>query len=115
NDGLPWWNERTVLDDADADAAKQLLRDAGWHDTDGDGIVEKGARKAEFTLIYPSGDVTRQSLALAAADMAASAGIRINVEGKGWNDIATRMHADAVLFGWGSHDPLEMYYLYSSS
>jgi peptide/nickel transport system substrate-binding protein len=24
------------------------------------------------------------------------------------------MHADAVLFGWGSHDPTEMYNLYSS-
>lgn len=115
NDGLPWWNDQTVIKDADLDEAKKILSDAGWRDTDGDGVVEKGTLKAEFTLLYPSGDVTRQSLALAAADMVKAAGIRMNAEGKSWDDIRKRMHADAVLFGWGSHDPLEMYNLYSSS
>ncbi|QJD83014.1 ABC transporter substrate-binding protein [Cohnella herbarum] len=115
NDELPWWNDQTVLKDADIDEAKKILNDAGWKDADGDGIVEKGALKAEFSMIYPSSDVLRQSLALAAADMVLPAGIRIKVEGKSWDDIGKRMHADAVLFGWGSHDPLEMYNLYSSS
>lgn len=114
-DGLPWWNEQTVIRDADVEKAKKILRDAGWADRDGDGVAEKGALKAEFTLLYPSGDVTRQSLALAAADMAKAAGIRIDVEGKSWDEIKKRMHADAVLFGFGSHDPLEMYMLYSSA
>lgn len=115
NDGLPWWNDQTVMKDANIKEAKKLLSDSGWKDTNGDGVVEKGSLKAEFTLIYPPGDVTRQSLALAAADMVKLAGIRMNVEGKSWDDIEKRMHADAVLFGWGSHDPLEMYNLYSSS
>nr|WP_241243035.1 ABC transporter substrate-binding protein [Paenibacillus whitsoniae] len=113
NDGLPWFNKEAVFTDADMAGAKKLLADNGWLDADGDGIVEKGALKAQFNLIYPSGDVTRQSLAIAAADMMKPLGISIKVEGKSWDDIEKRMHADAVMFGWGSHDPLEMYNVYS--
>ena len=50
-DGLPWWNPDTVIEDADLDGARKLLEEAGWKDTDGDGILEKGALKAEFTFI----------------------------------------------------------------
>ncbi|WP_256757838.1 ABC transporter substrate-binding protein [Cohnella sp. WQ 127256] len=115
NDGLPWWNDQTVVKDADVDGARKILNDAGWKDTDSDGVMEKGSLKAEFSLLYPSGDLVRQSLALATADMVLPAGIRMNVEGKSWDEIEKRMHADALMFGWGSHDPLEMFNLYSSS
>jgi peptide/nickel transport system substrate-binding protein len=114
-DNLPWWNSDTVFADGDITGAKSILADGGWQDIDGNGIVEKGALKAEFTLIYPSSDMIRQSLALAAADMVKAIGIQINVEGKSWAEIEKRMHADAIMLGWGSHDPLEMYNLYSSS
>lgn len=114
-DGLPWWNPDTVTADGDSGLAKQILADGGWKDTNGDGILEKGSLTASFTLLYPSGDTTRQSLALAAADMVKSVGIHIQVEGKSWEDITKLMHANAVMFGWGSHDPLEMHMVYGSA
>ncbi|WP_138752065.1 ABC transporter substrate-binding protein [Paenibacillus sinopodophylli] len=114
NDGLPWWNEDTKFPDHDAKAAATILQAGGWSDSDKDGVVEKDGLKAEFTLLYPAGDVTRQSLALAASEMVKEAGIQINVEGKSWDELETLMHANAVMLGWGSHDPLEMYNLYSS-
>jgi len=114
NDHLPWWNPDSAFADGDVEEARKVLAAGGWADHDGDGIVEKGPLKAEFTLVYPAGDSTRQSLALAVADMVKAVGIAIHVEGKSWEDIEKMMHANAVLFGWGSHDPLEMYNLYSS-
>lgn len=113
-DGLPWWNPDSAFMDADINAARKMLGEADWNDNDGDGILEKGFIKAEFTLLYSSSDKTRQSLAIAVADMVKPLGIKIRTEGKSWDDIKKLMHANAVLFGWGSHTPLEMYSLYSS-
>lgn len=112
-DKMPWWNPDTVITDADTEGAKKVLADGGWKDSDGDGILEKGSLKAEFNLIYPSSDQTRQSLAIAVADKMKQIGIKVNVDGKSWDDIKKLMHSNAILFGWGSHDPIEMYNLYS--
>lgn len=113
-DGLPWWNSATAFCDGDAAEARRILAEGGWADTDGDGIVEKDGLSAEFSLLYPAGDSTRQSLALAAAAMVEQAGVRMVPESASWNEIERRMHSDAVLFGWGSHDPMELAALYSS-
>lgn len=114
-DRLPWWNEETVIQDGNPDEAKKILAEAGWKDTDQDGVLEKGDLKAQFTLLYPAGDGIRQALALAVADQMKEIGIRIQVEGKSWEEIRRLMHANAVLMGFGSHDPTEMYHLYSSA
>ncbi|MCL6634371.1 MAG: ABC transporter substrate-binding protein [Peptococcaceae bacterium] len=111
-DKMPWWNPDTVIKDADVEEAGRILAGAGWRDVDGDGVLEKGDLEARFTLLYPAGDQTRQSLAISVADMLRPLGIQINVEGKSWDDIKKLMHSNAVLFGWGSHDPLEMYNLF---
>lgn len=114
-DQMPWWNEETVLDDADYDTAKQILADGGWFDQDDEGTLQKDNMKARFSLLYPSGDQVRQSLAIAVADMVRPLGIVIDTEGKSWDELEKLMYSNAVLFGWGSHDPLEMYNLYSSN
>src|SRR5690606_29772419 len=114
-DRLPWWNEETVIQDGNPDEAKKILAEAGWKDTDQDGVLEKGDLKAQFTLLYPAGDGIRQALALAVADQMKEIGSSIQVEGKSWEEIRRLMHANAVLMGFGSHDPTEMYHLYSSA
>ena len=106
---MPWWNEETVTTDNDVDLAKKILTDGGWIDADGDGILEKDNIKAEFNLVYPSGDQLRQSLAMVVADMVKPIGINIVIEAKTWDEIEAVLHKDAILMGWGSQDPLEMY------
>nr|WP_184805706.1 ABC transporter substrate-binding protein [Kribbella italica] len=112
-DGLPWYEPASAIKSGDAAKAKQLLTDAGW--VDKNGVRERNGVKAAFNLLYPADDTLRQGLALSVADMVKPLGIQIKAQGVSWDVIDKRLHSDAVLFGWGSQDPTEMYNLYSST
>ncbi|MGD8389566.1 MAG: ABC transporter substrate-binding protein, partial [Desulfobacteraceae bacterium] len=109
---LPWDEPESVIRDNDPQKARRILADAGWEDSDGDGIVEKDGIQARFTLFYDANDSIRQALALAVADTVRNIGIQVDVTGKSWDDIYRLMHANAVLFGFGSFDQTEMHNLY---
>ena len=113
-DHLPWWNEKTVIEnDGDISTAKKILDEAGWKENK-NGIRVKNGVKAQFTLQYPSNDQIRQSLSIAFADRMKPLGIKIEVKGKNWNEIKKELHTSATLFGLGSHDPLELYNAFSN-
>jgi peptide/nickel transport system substrate-binding protein len=114
-DGLPWHEPEAAIADADPARAEKLLEAAGWVDSDRDGVREKDGVRAAFSLLHPANDTLRQGLALAVVDMLAPVGIEVSADGVSWDVIDQRLYADAVLFGWGSHDPIEMYNLYSST
>lgn len=44
----------------DPQKAQALLKEAGWSDTNGDGIVDKNGQNLTFTLNYPTGNRTRE-------------------------------------------------------
>lgn len=44
----------------DPKKAQELLKEAGWSDTNGDGIVDKNGQNLTFTLNYPTGNRTRE-------------------------------------------------------
>ncbi len=48
-------DEITTVYGFDPDRARELLAEAGWADTDGDGIVDKDGMPFAFEVIYPSG------------------------------------------------------------
>ncbi|SER47946.1 peptide/nickel transport system substrate-binding protein [Gracilibacillus ureilyticus] len=112
-DGLPWGNDQAVVDHNPAEA-EQILKEAGW-EKGTDGFYQRNGLKAAFTLYYPSGDQLRQSLSLVFADQMRNFGIMVETEAKSWVELEKLMHANPVMMGWGSHDPVELYSLYSSS
>ncbi len=111
---LPWEKPNALIQDNDLHKAKEILAEGGWLDSDKDGIVEKKGLKAAFTIYYPSDDSIRQSLAIAVSDQIKAIGIQVDIMGRSWDDIYKMMHHNAVLFGFGSLDPLEMYNMYHS-
>lgn len=111
-DGLPWFNDKTIEEnDGDIEKAKKILDDAGWVEGS-DGIREKDGVKAKFDLYYAYQD--REEIAVYFCDQAKKIGIEINPLFGDWDFVTPHMYSDAVLFGWGGYDPLEMFYSYSS-
>ncbi|MBL7576368.1 peptide/nickel transport system substrate-binding protein [Peptoniphilus asaccharolyticus DSM 20463] len=111
-DEMPWYNAETKdLADGDIEGANKLLDDAGWV-VGADGIREKDGLKAKFDLLYSYKD--RENIALYFADKAKQIGIEVNLVYGDWDFVTPKMFSNAVLFGWGGYDPLEMYYNYSS-
>lgn len=111
-DGLPWFNDKTIEEnDGDIEKAKKILEDAGWVEGS-DGIREKDGVKAKFDLYYAYQD--REDIAVYFCDQAKKIGIEINPLFDDWDFVTPHMYSDAVLFGWGGYDPLEMFYSYSS-
>lgn len=115
NDGMPWYNPESEIE-YDLAYAQQLLTDAGWVDTDGDGIREKDGVKASTTLLYSAGDDVRQTIAMAVSNQVLeNLGIEMIVEGVGWQDLPARMYSEPLILAWGSSNPKTSYMLYHSS
>lgn len=113
-DGLPWGSDEVQFDDADVEGARQLLADAGWEDTNGDGTVDKDGVEAVVGLMYTSGDQSRADLAESFATQAEKIGIRFEPEGATWDDIYAEGKSKAVVFALGSLSPKELWDTYSS-
>jgi peptide/nickel transport system substrate-binding protein len=112
-DGLPWWNPQTRIVDNDVGGQKAALDAAGWQPA-GDGIRVKNGVRASFALNYPAGDSVRQAIALAFAQQARALGIEALPKGISWDDIGLEMYRTSIVFGFGSHSPMETYNLYHS-
>jgi peptide/nickel transport system substrate-binding protein len=63
----------------DVERARQLLRAAGWFDTDGDGILDKDGVRFEFTLNYNAGNLRREYVATVVQDNLKQLGIKVNI------------------------------------
>ncbi|MGU5845313.1 ABC transporter substrate-binding protein [Aeromonas hydrophila] len=113
-EGLPWLNKATAFKDGDAAHANTLLDEAGWK-MGSDGVRHKGDLRAAFTLWYTSGDSTRRDLAEAVRAMLKPIGLEVSLKSGSWEQVEREMHANPVLMGWGSLDPMELYHHYQSS
>ena len=114
NDGMPWSNPDSVIE-YDPGYAVSLLEESGWV-MGSDGIRVKDGKRASFALLYFSGNNTRQSVAMAAAQQAReNLGIEILVEGASSSDISARMFSEPLILAWGSSNPITSYYLFHSS
>lgn len=100
------WGGVVNYEDSKLDEAKKILEDAGWKDTDNDGIREKGDIKCEFNIYSSSNDNQRYLLSTALAEEAKKLGIQINSKQAAWDDIYKLVNKEPVLWGWGQYNPI---------
>jgi peptide/nickel transport system substrate-binding protein len=109
----------------DPNRARNLLAEAGWRDTNGDGIVEKGGKPLQVSLYVPSNNNVRRKAAEAMVGPLRQAGIGVTVELADFTTaILTRISPtgrtpfdfDVAMLGWtrNGFDP-DPYALFHSS
>ncbi len=64
----------------DVEKAKALLKEAGYEDTNGNGIVDKGGKDLELTLTVPTGDTVREKTGTIIQDNLSKIGIKVKIE-----------------------------------
>lgn len=112
-DNLVWASIETY-EDGRVDEAIKLLEDAGWEDSDNDGIREKGDLKCTFDVYSPGGDQDRYNLAVALAENAKNLGIDIQVKTATWDEVTTLQNTAGIVWGWGQYSPTVLYSLFKS-
>lgn len=104
------YNPNVVDFPYDIARAKALLAEAGWKDSDGDGVLDKDGKKFEFTLITNQGNKVRESIAQIAQNAFQKVGVKMEIRIIEWSVFIQKYvdtkNFDAVLLAWSlSRDP----------
>lgn len=100
----------------DPSAAVQLLKSAGWEDTNGDGVLDKDGVDFSFTMTVPSGAKFSERLAVMIKEDFKKVGIEVSVNRYEWAVFVNKVQAhdfDAVTMGWSlgySSDPYQLWH-----
>ncbi len=105
--------------------AKALLSEAGWSDSDGDGVLDHddgtgGRAPLRFEIISNSGNEDRKNLGLVVIDEFKRAGIDASFRAVDWSILLDRVKHfdyDAVILGWTASgaQPPDLYQIWHSS
>lgn len=103
----------------DAAAALKLLKEAGFEDRNGDGVLEGADGKPfEFKLTYPSGSTNYETMALFMKDAYARAGIVMKPDPLDWSVLVERLNnknIEAVTLGWTAGIETDIFQMFDSS
>jgi peptide/nickel transport system substrate-binding protein len=103
----------------DPERAKVLLAEAGWKDTDGDGILDKDGRAFSFTILTNQGNEERQKTAEIIQQYLSKVGIKTEVRVLEWQSLLhnfiDKKQFEAIILGWGVGLDPDLYPIWHSS
>ncbi|RMF56410.1 MAG: peptide-binding protein, partial [Calditrichaeota bacterium] len=87
-----------------AEQAAHLLRQDGWRDSDGDGVVEKDGKTFVFSIKTNAGNQLRRDVAVMIQAQLRKVGVKAAIETVEWNQfieqVFDRKDFDAVILAW---------------
>ena len=88
----------------DPKRALELLAEAGWSDTNGDGILDRNGQRFEFELLVNQGNEVRAKTAEIVQRRLAELGISVKIRVIEWaafiKEFINKRRFDAVILGW---------------
>lgn len=99
--------------------ARELLKEAGWQDSNNDGVLEKDGKPFVFELVLSQGNETRQKCAEIIQRQLAEVGITVKIRILEWaafiNDFINKRRFDTVILGWTIPPDPDAYDVWHSS
>ncbi len=103
----------------DPEQAKALLADAGWVDSDGDGVLDKDGDKLAFTIVTNQGNDLRSKTAEIIQRRLKEVGINIEIRIVEWATFLKEFifpgNFDATILGWSGGPEPDQYNIWHSS
>lgn len=102
----------------DIEAAKKLLAEDGWKDTDGDNVIERNGEAFRFSILYPTGSPEYESIANLMKNTLAQAGIIVTPSPIEWSVFLQKVERhqfDSLMLGWRLGMEDDPYQLWHSS
>ena len=103
----------------DPDKARQLLADAGWQDTDGNGILDKAGNEFSFTIVTNQGNDLRSKTGEIIQRRFKEVGVDVKLRIIEWatflKEFINPNNFDATLLGWSGGPEPDQYNIWHSS
>lgn len=112
------YNDKVERYDYNPQKAKALLAEAGWKDTNGDGIVDKDGKPFEFTVMTNQGNESRAKTVEIIQKRLKEIGISMKPRVMEWAAFLTMIDKkdfEAVLLGWTIGQDPDIYDIWHSS
>jgi peptide/nickel transport system substrate-binding protein len=113
------YNSEVKKYDYNPEKARQLLKEAGWEDTDKDGLLDKDGRPFKFTVFTNTGNKLRENTATIIQWRLAKIGIKMEIRKLEWstfiNQFIDKRRFEAVILGWSIGLDPDQYDIWHSS
>lgn len=117
--GTWYYNPHVKRYPYDPKRARQLLKEAGWRDTDGDGILDKDGQPFQFTVLLNWGNTSRLKTAEIIQWRLKQVGIRMKIRVLEWasfiNEYIDKRRFEAVILGWSTGVDPDQFDIWHSS
>ncbi len=113
------YNDKVKIYSYEPAKARDLLKQAGWSDANGDGVLEKDGKPFEFEILTNQGNETRQKCAEIMQRQLKEVGITAKIRVVEWSAFVTnfinKRRFDAVILGWTIPPDPDAYDVWHSS
>lgn len=117
--GTRWSNPNLIPYAYDPERARVLLAQAGFKDSNGDGILERDGKSLHFEILTNHGNKEREKTVVIIQRRLKEIGIDVQVRSIEWASLITRFiktgDFDAVVMGWGLGLDPDQYNIWHSS